>query len=526
MKMNLYSNKQKWKIALLLIAILMVAASLLVSNEIVTKVREREKERITHWADAIRKKADLVNLTNRTFDELREKERQKVELWAKATRELAKPTLDFNINMDYTFLLEIIQGNDDIPVILMDRKDKVLSHINLPFAKDSLKAAYPKLSDAEVTKLFNDSLIALSYVWANSHEPIQVEVYKGINQRFFYYDSKKLGRLELQRDSLIQAFNRELIDNRSLVPVVFINKKTRKIIETSIDSLKPFIGQIHPMELQVLKSTADSLEITFQEYQEGVVYFDESEELKQLKYYPYLQFGMISLFILIGYLVFSTFRKAEQNQVWAGMAKETAHQLGTPLSSLMAWIQLLEGKGVPKEDLDEMNKDIDRLSIIADRFQKIGSGAMLKEQDIIQTTKHVTDYLRSRISSKIKFEMIHSEPEIIVLHNAPLLEWVIENICKNAVDAMEGGEGELTVLVERGPKKVYIDITDTGKGIPPKMHKTIFQPGFTTKTRGWGLGLSLVKRIVKSYHKGSVFVLRSEPGKGTTFRISIPGKNK
>ena len=524
MKMNLYSNKQKWKIALLIVAILMVAASLFISNEIVAKVSEREKERITHWADAIRKKADLVNLTNRTFDELREKERQKVELWAKATRELAKPSPNFDMNMDYTFLLEIIQANDDIPVILMDRKDKILSHINLPFTKDSLLQKNPSLSTNEVSKLFTDSLIQLSKYWSITHEPIQVEVYKGINQRFYYFDSKKLGTLELQRDSLIHAFNRELIDNRSLVPVVFINKNTRHIIETNIDSLQQFIGHPYPYEVALLKQTADSLEITFQEYQKGVVYFDESQELKQLKYYPYLQFSMIGLFILIGYLVFSTFRKAEQNQVWAGMAKETAHQLGTPLSSLMAWIQLLEGKGVPREDLEEMNKDIERLTIIADRFQKIGSGAMLKEADLIQTTKHVTDYLRSRISKKVEFHFEHSESQLFVAHNPPLLEWVIENICKNAVDAM-GGEGVLTVVVEQGPKRVHIDISDTGKGIPANMHKTIFQPGFTTKSRGWGLGLSLVKRIVQTYHKGSVFVLRSEPGNGTTFRISLPKKS-
>ncbi len=521
--MNLYSNKQKWKIALLLVAILLVAASLFFSNQIVTKVREREKERITHWADAIRKKADLVNLTNRTFDELREKERQKVQLWAKATRELAKPSQDFNMNMDYTFLLEIIQANDDIPVILMDRNNKVLSHINLGFDKDKLRELYPEFDKKAIDKKFNDSLVALSESWQDSHEPIEVEVYRNINQRFYYFDSRKLGHLENQRDSLIHAFNRELIDNRSLVPVVFINKNNREVIETNIDSLTSRIGKLLPDEKKIISAMHDSLEISFQDYQTGVVYFDESEELQQLRFYPYLQFGSIGLFILIGYLVFSTFRKAEQNQVWAGMAKETAHQLGTPLSSLMAWIQLLEAKGVPKEDLNEMNKDIDRLTIIADRFQKIGSGAMLTDQNIVDTVSHVTDYLRSRISSKVTFRFTHSEDEIILAHNAPLLEWVIENICKNAVDAMEG-QGELTVLLEQGPKKVYIDITDTGKGIPANMQKTIFEPGFTTKTRGWGLGLSLVRRIVHTYHKGSVFVLRSEPGKGTTFRISLPKK--
>lgn len=521
--MNLYSNKQKWKIALLLIAILMVAASLFISNEIVGKVREREKERITHWADAIRKKADLVNLTNRTFEELREKERQKVELWAKATRELARPNDDFTLQMDYTFLLEIIQGNKDIPVILMDQKDRIISHINLPVEQTFFDSLHPELSDKERKALFHDSLHKLSEIWSNTREPIEVEVYRGIKQRFYYFDSKQLGYLEKQRDSLIHAFNRELIDNRTLVPVVFVDQTDYLIIETNVDSLKPYIGGRHPELRKIISMTYDSLEITFQDYQSGIVYFDESEELKQLKFYPYLQFGMIGLFIFIGYLVFSTFRKAEQNQVWAGMAKETAHQLGTPISSLMAWIQLLEAKGVPKEDLIEMDKDIERLSIIADRFSKIGSGAKLTPGNLVDTVIHITDYLRTRISKKIEFTVHYAEPEVIIPHNAPLLEWVIENICKNAVDAMEG-DGKLEVTIESGPKKVHIDISDTGKGILPKYHKTIFQPGYTTKSRGWGLGLSLVKRIVHTYHKGSVFVLRSEVGVGTTFRISLPKK--
>jgi two-component system, sporulation sensor kinase D len=521
--MNLYSNKQRWKIALLLVALLMIGASLFVSNEIVFKVQEREKERITQWGDAIRKKAALVNLTNHTFDELRDKERQKVKMWAKATRELAKPTLDYDMMMDYTFLLEIIQGNDDIPVILLDKNNKIISHINLPFEKEEFDNSFSDLSPTELKQKFNDSLVHLTSNWSLTHEPIEIEVYRGVKQYFYYFDSKKLGKLEQQRDSLILAFNHELIEDKTLVPVVFIDKTNRSILETNIDSLQQFIGQPIPNEKDVVKHAADSLEINFQQYQSGVVYFDESQELKLLKYYPYLQFLMIGLFILIGYLVFSTFRKAEQNKVWAGMAKETAHQLGTPLSSLMAWIQILESKGIPQEDLVEMNKDVDRLTIIADRFSKIGSGAKLTDNDIIQTIQHVTQYLRPRISSKIDFQLIHEEPKLIIPHNPPLLEWVIENICKNAVDAMEG-DGKLTVHIEKGIHNVHIDITDTGKGISPKLQKRIFEPGFTTKTRGWGLGLSLVKRIIHTYHNGKVVVLCSEIGKGSTFRITLPLK--
>jgi len=242
--------------------------------------------------------------------------------------------------------------------------------------------------------------------------------------------------------------------------------------------------------------------------------------LKKLQYFPYIQFLVIGLFAFIGYLIFSTFRKAEQNQVWAGMAKETAHQLGTPLSSLMAWVQLLEAQGVDPMITTEMQKDVDRLEKVTERFSKIGSGAKLELIDVSETVKNVISYLRPRISDQVSIA-VEANQEVLVMHNAPLIEWVVENISKNAVDAMEG-KGQLSVHVHKTNDWVFIDIKDNGKGIPAKQLKTIFEPGFSTKTRGWGLGLSLVKRIVKEYHKGTVVVVESHLNVGTTFRISLP----
>ena len=260
--------------------------------------------------------------------------------------------------------------------------------------------------------------------------------------------------------------------------------------------------------------------IDFQNSQKSILYFDESPELKQLKFFPYIQFAIIGLFVLIGYIIFSTFRKAEQNQVWAGMAKETAHQLGTPLSSLMAWIQLLEAQDVDPMITEEMMKDVVRLDKVTDRFSKIGSIPKLDDQDLTQTVKNVLSYLRPRVSDKVSIELMPGE-EISTKHNGPLMEWVVENICKNAVDAMSG-KGKLEVKVHSTPEWAHIDIKDTGKGISPKQIKSIFEPGFSTKKRGWGLGLTLVRRIVKDYHKGKVFVSESQVDVGTTFRISIP----
>ena len=219
-------------------------------------------------------------------------------------------------------------------------------------------------------------------------------------------------------------------------------------------------------------------------------------------------------------MIFSTFRKAEQNQVWAGMAKETAHQLGTPLSSLMAWVQLLDAQEIDPMIPREMQKDIDRLEKVTDRFSKIGSGAKLTESSLVETVKNLVDYLRPRISDKVTFEFL-AETDIYLRHNAPLMEWVIENICKNAVDAMENS-GTLSIHIHSTPEWAHIDIKDSGKGIDPKQLKAIFQPGFSTKKRGWGLGLSLVKRIVTEYHNGKVFVLDSQVDSGTTFRVSLP----
>jgi len=515
--MNLYSNKQKWKIALLIMAVILVGISLFYTNEIVGSVGSREKERVSQWADVIRKKAELINLTNETFDELRVRERQKMELWAKATRELNKPA---SFDTDVTFALNIIKENEDIPVILQDDKQRVISSKNIAFQIDDLKRIHPDADLKTLNKYYADSLAKLALLWSETHEPIVIEVVRNVTQNIYYYDSERLRELERQRDSLLVSFNQELIDNTTMVPVIFFDSETQELIETNIDSLKKYINQALPNKKALTALMVDSLTINLASNERGKLYFDDSKELKQLKFYPYLQFTLIGLFIFIGYIIFSTFRKAEQNQVWAGMAKETAHQLGTPISSLMAWIQLLEANGHPSEEIHEMNKDIDRLTTIADRFEKIGSGAKLEPNDLKDTLTKSFNYLKYRISKKVDFSLELPENEIVVMHNPSLLEWVIENICKNAVDAMDG-KGVLQIAVVESGRNVHIDITDNGKGIPSNKLKTIFQPGFTTKQRGWGLGLSLVKRIVDTYHKGRVFVLSSEVNKGTTFRVTL-----
>ena len=249
------------------------------------------------------------------------------------------------------------------------------------------------------------------------------------------------------------------------------------------------------------------------------VSYDESVMITRLSFYPYVQLGIVLIFVVIAIFALLTSKKAEQNKVWVGLSKETAHQLGTPISSMMAWTQILR-ETYPDDDLiPEMDKDVKRLQLIAERFSKIGSIPEPVDTSLAEMLRHVVDYMDRRTSQKVRIIDEFSDCEAHVMVNPSLFEWVLENLCKNAVDAMEGG-GTITIKAVAS-QRVIIDVTDTGKGIEKKNIKNVFRPGFTTKTRGWGLGLSLAKRIVEEYHHGKIYVLKSEVGKGTTFRIEV-----
>lgn len=252
------------------------------------------------------------------------------------------------------------------------------------------------------------------------------------------------------------------------------------------------------------------------------IYYEDSILLKRLSLYPYIQLGVMIILAVIIYFAVVYTKKAEQNRVWAGLSKETAHQLGTPISSLMAWNEFLKASGSDPEVTDEIEKDINRLSVIADRFSKIGSRPELSLEYVNEIAERSLRYMKSRISGKVEIKMNTDADDHGVLLSRPLFEWVMENLTKNAVDAM-GGEGTITITTGKEKDKVWIEVKDTGKGIARKNFKNVFSPGYTTKKRGWGLGLTLVKRIIEEYHGGKIFVKESEIGKGTTFRIELPG---
>ena len=318
----------------------------------------------------------------------------------------------------------------------------------------------------------------------------------------------------------------KVIDENHTIPVVVLDSSMQAVIVRNVDMSAVDMADSLAQATTLGRRWIDEdnfVKITISEDSTDFQYicYDDSSMIRRLSRWPYVQLGIVMIFVVIAIFALLTSKKAEQNKVWVGLSKETAHQLGTPISSLMAWTEILK-ETYPDDDLlPEMDKDVRRLQLIADRFSKIGSLPELKPSSLNTVVDHVIEYMDRRTSSKILMQKELPDHDIIVPINASLFEWVIENLSKNAVDAIGGEGGSITLHLEETETRAIIDVKDTGKGIPTKDIKNVFRPGFTTKKRGWGLGLSLARRIVEEYHKGSIYVKSSEQGKGTTFRIEL-----
>jgi nitrogen-specific signal transduction histidine kinase len=312
----------------------------------------------------------------------------------------------------------------------------------------------------------------------------------------------------------------KIIENNKSIPMILVDEEG--IIETfqNLDSVKALDAQYVKRQLKKMKSQNKPIEVSYQGKNKKLIYYRDSDLLNKLTYYPIALILILILFLSVIYLFYSSHKAAETNKLWTGMAKETAHQIGTPLSSLLGWIAILKMEKVDDKYVEEIEKDVARLNTIANRFSKIGSKPALKKENIVLIAKQVFDYLESRSSKQIVFSFHSSGSEIFTNLNTELFGWVIENLIKNALDAMQK-EGRLELKIETIENNVKVTVSDTGKGMPKKLFKQIFNPGFTTKNRGWGLGLSLSKRIVEDYHKGKIAVQKSEIGKGTTFEILL-----
>ncbi|WP_290158601.1 ATP-binding protein [uncultured Duncaniella sp.] len=322
-----------------------------------------------------------------------------------------------------------------------------------------------------------------------------------------------------------------IIERNRTIPVLLTDETGEIIMQRNFslpeppDSLSLSLSDVNrsflDKKLDELRNSPNVIEIDMGEAGKQWLYYEDSKVLRSLGFYPYVQLLVLLAFVLIVYYAVSSTKRAEQNKVWVGLSKETAHQLGTPISSLMAWMELLEESGVSPETVTEMNKDVKRLSTIASRFSKIGSRPSMEIYDINEIVSHASDYMSSRISRRIRLTLMPWHEPLIVTLSPPLTEWVMENLIKNAVDAMEGS-GKIDIAIRPEKNKAIIEISDTGKGIARKNQKAIFNPGFTTKSRGWGLGLTLTKRIIEEYHGGLIYVKKSEIGVGTTFAIELP----
>jgi signal transduction histidine kinase len=402
--------------------------------------------------------------------------------------------------------------------------------INNPFSNSRRFDFYSNKSKYKWIILLVAIIIGLASIYYTN---LLVSQLRDREKRLIELYAKTLEYNANQKDNQNLGFIfQEIIVPNNSIPVILTDGDGNPLDSRNVEIKSSFTAdereEFLQEELSVMREEHDPIMIRFENddgsaFSYNYVYYKDSRLLDQLRYYPYVQLTIISIFGVLAYLAFNYSKTAEQNRIWVGLAKETAHQLGTPISSLMAWLDYFkfEEKIKDPELIQELEKDVERLKMITSRFSSIGSTPLLNYEDIHQAVRNTVNYLQKRISSKVGFN-IHALPvDIRAKINKPLFDWVIENICKNAVDAM-AGEGIIDIDIRKAPDgNVMIDITDNGKGIPKSKLREVFLPGYTTKSRGWGLGLTLVKRIIENYHQGKIYVRSSEPDEGTTFRIIL-----
>lgn len=499
--MNIYTQKKRWKWLLFSSAVIVFVAILYYSNLLLNDIAREERQKVTLWAEAIKHKAQLVDSTTSFFNEIKIEEGKRAAQLAKVMQKVYSASLE----EDLTFYVDMIQDNKTIPLILAQPNGTIDCSVNV---------------SEDISRMKNVSELGDTLA---TFDRLELKFGPYVGRRTVYFQQSKIYTdMRATLEKLQESFFKEVVVNTASIPVIITDSTEKNVIVSgNLDTTQKFDGKALASLIKTMRAQNEPIEILLPDHGKCFVFYEESPVLTRLRYFPYIQFFIILVFVITAYLLFSFARRSEQNRVWVGMSKETAHQLGTPISSLMAWTEILRDSDVAPSMVDEINKDVSRLETIAQRFSKIGSVPELHKENIVEVIQQFTSYLKTRISSKtvILFDAAqYSDIQLPI--NRYLFEWVIENLCKNAVDAMEGS-GKITITIEEESKHVHIDVTDTGKGIPPKKQKTIFNPGYTSKSRGWGLGLTLAKRIIKEYHKGKLFVKNSVVGKGTTMRITL-----
>jgi len=503
--MNIYNLKRRWKLWLGVSAIIIVIGTVIYSNYLVNRIAKEERKKVELWAEAIVNRAKLVNKTDSIFKLFEIEDRKNISLWAEANKYI----VEYEGDCDLHFPSMILTNNTTIPLILVNDKNEILLYSNFPKERENDTAHVRQKLEEFKQK---NPPIDLSYL-----------VYGVVMKQYLYYDDSYIySELKATIDDLVKSFISETVINSASVPVIITNEEQDSVIAAgNIRQLGEDSNTYTQEELIRVMKGNNAIEVELAQGRKNYIFYQSSYIVSLLKYFPFIFLAIIALFLFVAYLLFSTARRSEQNQVWVGMSKETAHQLGTPLTSLIGWVELLKEKGVDGEAIQEIEKDIQRLQVVTERFSKIGSTPELRPENLYEVLEVIIQYMRKRTSSKIVYDFRYALPEKVnVPLNRPLFEWVLENLFRNSIDAISG-PGIITVEVSQHGRFYAVDVTDTGKGVSRNQFKAIFRPGYTTKKRGWGLGLSLTRRIVNEYHKGRIFVKWSEQGKGTTIRILL-----
>lgn len=488
----------------MLIIVLLAIVSIVYANRIADSIQKQEEAQVILWAKAIGEKAEILKLSNAIFSSLAEEERKKVEITSKATQLLANEHQNENTT---SLFLDIITLNNQIPLIQTNENYTITDYKNLP---GTIRIG-AQLKKSEFPDFFK-------------YPPIEI-AYSNKKNYIFYKESIIYNNISTVIEQSSNQFIKEITNNTSLLPIVLLDRKGKIIQHSNIpEEINKDTSRLSTYINRLVQSQ-DPIIIDIDPKNVKYLYYKSSNLASYIKWFPIVLYSVLAAILFLAFAAIRNVRKYEKNQIWVGMSKETAHQLGTPISSLSAWLEVLNDNSTfsdaQKNVLAEMKKDVNRLSLIADRFSKIGSKPKLIQVHLNEILDTCFEYLKKRGSKKVHFVLKPVHPAIVVEINHQLFEWVIENLVKNAFDAIQH-EGKLSIETHSEKKRVCIDICDSGKGIAPQDVEKVFEPGFTTKKRGWGLGLSLCKRIIEEYFNGKIYVLSSKPQVGTVIRIELP----
>ena len=484
--------KSRLKWILLALTTVLALVALWQVHSIAARVRAEEEENVRLWANAISQRAHLMDATQRFFEEATLDEHRKMAMYADILQSFNDPDLSADLRFSLAYVNYIVDSART-PIIIVTERDSL---ITVP------QELAGQRMEGELLEEYSQN------------PPFHYKIY-GMPMVLYYKESQYYTQLREVLDGFMQSFLMDITQSTVKVPVVVVDSTRTRVLAC---------GNIDSAAIGVQKFSNDPIDITLPDGQRAYVYYGNTPLVRAMGWLPLLYLFIGFVLVLVAYNLFRTARRDEQNRIWVGLAKETAHQLGTPLSSLTGWTEYLQGKEFTPQYAAEVQKDLHRLETITHRFSKIGSVPELKEESVRAAVENAVGYLRGRLPRKVQIVLsMPGDDPLVAPLNSYLFEWVIENLCKNAVDAMDGA-GTVTIVASQDARKIYLDITDTGRGMAPAVQRRIFDSGFTTKERGWGLGLPLARRIVNQYHRGRLYLKYSVVGQGSCFRIVLRKK--